>query len=31
MWYREVESGQARVECGRVRQSRVEPGQSVVD
>ena len=31
MWYSEIESGRAKVECGRVRWSRVEPGYSVVE
>ena len=26
LWYSEVESGRARVECGRVRWSWVQPG-----
>ena len=31
MWLSEVESGQARVECGRVWQSEVESGRDRVE
>ena len=31
MWKSEVASGRARVDCGRVRYSRVEPEYSVVE
>ena len=31
MWLIEVESGRVRAECGRVVESRFEPGLSVVD